>query len=53
MKFLDGVKTGIGVTVGTFIGLYLTAFVVNVIGIEKPTSKKPEKSENTSETEEA
>lgn len=49
MKFLDGVKTGFGITVGSIAGLYVSAVVIGLAS--KSTNKESEKSDNTTESE--
>lgn len=51
MKFLDGVKAGFGVTVGSIIGLYVSALAVGLM--TKASIKESEKSDDTTETEES
>lgn len=52
MKFLDGVKAGFGVTVGSIIGLYVSAVVIGFLKT-KSEYEVSEKSDDTTETEES
>lgn len=51
MKFLDGVKQGFGVTVGSVIGLYVSALVIGLV--TRAGKEVSEKSDETTETEES
>lgn len=52
MKFLDGVKVGFGVTIGSIIGLYVSAVVIGFVKTKTKTEES-EKSDETTETEES
>lgn len=52
MKFLDGVKAGFGATIGSILGLYVSAVVIGLVQTKSET-KESEKSGNTTETEES
>lgn len=51
MKFLDGVKVGFGVTIGSILGLYTSAVVIGFVKTKSETGES-EKSDETTETEE-
>ena len=52
MKFLDGVKVGLGVTIGSILGLYASAVVIGFAKTRSETGES-EKSDDTTETEES
>lgn len=49
MKFLDGIKVGFGVTIGSILGLYASAVVIGFVKTKSETGES-EKSDETTET---
>ena len=52
MKFLDGVKVGFGVSIGSMLGLFASAVLIGFVKTKSEPGEY-EKSDETAETEES